>query len=203
MNIILDTKEKIEQWLKNISINNYFIHDNLIVDVFEDVDLSLRNLTEIPLKFGIIKGDFNCYKNLLTSLVGSPTHVIGDYNCSENKLNNFLGISKKIEGSLNCSYNDIKSFEGLSEYISDDMYMFNNPIQSIDIECISPLLLGEFWFGNEDKTKIMMLDFLYDNDYNLRISAKELTYILKKYSLHDKLDNIINSQKQNNKKSKI
>jgi len=67
------------------NIVNYFIKNNL-VNVIGDVDISYRNLDEIPLNFGYINGGFNCSHNNLKTLKGAPKYIKGYFNCSHNDL---------------------------------------------------------------------------------------------------------------------
>jgi hypothetical protein len=53
------------------------------LDFFE---LSLKSLTEIPIKFRKVKGNFWCSNNQLISLQGAPLEVGGRFWCSRNKL---------------------------------------------------------------------------------------------------------------------
>jgi hypothetical protein len=62
------------------NIINYVINGD-VVDVNGDVSLSFGNLTELPLKFGIVTGNFDCSHNNITSLIGAPTHVSKNFYC--------------------------------------------------------------------------------------------------------------------------
>jgi hypothetical protein len=95
----MQTKNQIEKILKSLNIKNYIINDNLIVDInTEVVDISFMGLTEIPVKFGIIKGYFNCAYNKLTTLKNAPIEVNDNFYCSNNELINLNGIPKIIKG---------------------------------------------------------------------------------------------------------
>lgn len=79
---------EIYQWLINHKIKNYFINDDLSVDVINDVDLTYHSLKEtideIPIKFNIVEGYFICYCNNLSSLKGCPKIVKKDFHCDQN-----------------------------------------------------------------------------------------------------------------------
>jgi hypothetical protein len=51
--------------------------DTDFIDVEGSVDMSYMYLTNIPVKFGEVTGDFNCSGNQLTSMVGAPQSVWG------------------------------------------------------------------------------------------------------------------------------
>ena len=56
-------------------------------------------------------GDFNCYKNPLTSLEFCPKEVGGDFYCSNNKLTSLEFCTEKVCGYFNCSNNKLTSLE--------------------------------------------------------------------------------------------
>ena len=79
-------KKEIKNGLDLIGITNYKINEDLTVDVNTGVYIDNKNLSEIPVKFGIINGNFNCSFNNLISLKGSPEIVGRSFDCSYNKL---------------------------------------------------------------------------------------------------------------------
>ena len=82
----------VEDWLKFYSIKNYTINEDLSVDVRDDVYLSAVGLLgELPVRFVIVVGSFDCENNKLTSLEGFPINISGCLYCSSNKLTNLMG----------------------------------------------------------------------------------------------------------------
>ena len=79
-------KKNIETKLKKLGVENYSIADDGVVDVNGTVDISFKKLKEIPVQFGLVKGDFNCSNNKLESLKGSPQTVGVSFFCHENRL---------------------------------------------------------------------------------------------------------------------
>ena len=71
---------------KQYGIENYTINDDGSIDVDGDVDLYNKGLTELPLIFNRVTGNFSCSLNNLTTLKGCPRWVGGDFNCHNNKL---------------------------------------------------------------------------------------------------------------------
>jgi len=65
---MLTTREQIETWLTQHEIVNFEITDDLEVNVTGDVDLFDHKLTSIPIRFGVVTGDFWCNYNKLSSL---------------------------------------------------------------------------------------------------------------------------------------
>ena len=71
---------------KEYRITNYTINDDGSIDVDGNVDLLWYRLTELPLNFNRVTGYFNCSRNKLTSLKGSPRWVGGYFSCYNNDL---------------------------------------------------------------------------------------------------------------------
>ena len=98
-------------------IQNWSIRDGL-VDVDDDVELSSIDLTELPLKFGIVSGSFNCSYNDLTSLKGSPKKVGGDFSCSRNYLTSLIGGPTEVGDGFDCSQNNLTSLKGAPKEVN-------------------------------------------------------------------------------------
>ena len=107
----LETKKEIKEWFEIINNNSYTINDNLIVDVDGDVDISIRVLSQIPVQFGVINGNFNCNDDNLKSLEGSPEIIKGDFLCEYNQLTSLKGSPKECK-NFYCSYNSLTSLKG-------------------------------------------------------------------------------------------
>ena len=97
---MLKTKKEIKTWLDYFGVNNYTIHDDLIVDVDESVFLAFLKIDEIPFQFGKVKGYFDISNNNLTSLIGSPFEVTSDANFSHNRLKSLQYCPKIIGADL-------------------------------------------------------------------------------------------------------
>ena len=127
----LEHYPNIEKWLKEHSINNYIISEDLHITVQGNVNLSQKLTTKkLPVKFKMVDGYFDISKNGLTSLEGSPKIVtrdfncsknnlhslfegpiaVGDFDCSYNQLKNLSYAPKEIKGSFDCSHNEINYF---------------------------------------------------------------------------------------------
>ena len=72
----------------------------------EDVDLRSLHLEKLPdfLEDVIVKGDFYCPYNSLTSLEGAPKEVGGYFFCSYNSLTSLEGLPKEIGEDLYISF---------------------------------------------------------------------------------------------------
>ena len=110
---MLKSKNEIQQWLDKMEIEDYTINEDLTVDVDGNVDLVKKGLTELPIQFGKVTGDFDCYSNNLESLKGSPKVVEGGFDCSHNQLTTLEGCPEIVEGWFYCEKNNLTSFEYL------------------------------------------------------------------------------------------
>ena len=90
---------------KRYGINNYTINPDGSIDVNGGVDLYNYNLTEFPLTFNRVDGDFYCNNNQLTSLKGCPRWIGGYFDCDCNRLYS-LEFSPEYVGSyFSCELN--------------------------------------------------------------------------------------------------
>ncbi len=117
---LFKTKEEISQWLKSRGINRFTILPSeqfgYIVDVGQSVILSWmenqEKITNFPIKFNIVYGDFICNNNSLVSLEGSPYEVKGDFDCRSNNLSDLIGSPVIVRGQFNFSHNVVVSLQG-------------------------------------------------------------------------------------------
>jgi hypothetical protein len=67
------------------------LNSNGEVDVDGGVFMQSMNLTEIPVKFGVVKGQFFCIDNNLTTLKNAPTLVVNNmFSCHGNNLKEYF-----------------------------------------------------------------------------------------------------------------
>jgi len=101
----------IEEWLEEMSVENYVINDDLTIDVNGRVNLSHKNLITFPeyIKFRNVSGYFSCDNNQLTSLEGCPSTVGRSFFCDNNQLTSLKGCPSTVGGFFSC-YNNKKQF---------------------------------------------------------------------------------------------
>ena len=92
---------------KRYDIENYTINDDGSIDVDGEVELYGHQLTELPLTFNKVTGDFHCHFNKLTTLKGSPRWIGGRFSCRLNKLTSLEFSPDYVGGDFRCSYNDL------------------------------------------------------------------------------------------------
>ena len=130
---LFEAFEDIDSICKELGIRNYTINSDGTVDVYGSINLSLRGLTKLPLKFGKIDGWFDCSYNQLTTLEGGPQEVGGAFDCSDNQLVTLEGSPKEVGGAFNCRNNQLITLEGSPREIYKHMSFncFGNPVHSI------------------------------------------------------------------------
>ena len=146
---LFESFEDIDEICKKYGITDYNINTDGSIDVDVNVYLSNKKLAKLPLKFNKVNGYFNCSRNNLTSLEGSPVEVNNGFYCHKNELTSFEYAPKIIRGNFHCQWNNIKTFEHFPSYVKYDFYCHGNPIY-------------EVWELFEDWTKIELL-----NDFDI------------------------------------
>ena len=124
----------IEEWLREYNIKNYTIKNDFTIDVSGDVDLSVIDLKEFPeyIQFGVVRGNFNCSSNNLTSLRGCPREVRKSFDCRWNKLTSLEGAPMKVKWYFDCSYNELTSLKGAPEKVGVGFYCSSNRLTSLE-----------------------------------------------------------------------
>lgn len=107
-----------DYWIK---LDKYSINDDGTIDVDGNVEFSkvMNFITELPLKFNKVSGDFDCSRLSLVTLKGCPIEV-GKFNCSFNQLNSLVYLPRKIgtlvidnmlpslsTAGINCRFNEV------------------------------------------------------------------------------------------------
>lgn len=145
-NPFLNQENVIEKTIRDywIIIDQYTINSDGSIEVVGNVKFSkiMSFLTELPLKFNKVSGDFDCSRNKLTSLIGSPIEVGGDFDCSYNEITSLEFAPKKVGGTFtfdnmvksiytgnkSCNFNEVELYFrtndpkliGLSKIITDN-----------------------------------------------------------------------------------
>jgi hypothetical protein len=85
-----------EHWI--IILGEYTINEDESIDVDGDVTFpkNVSYLKELPLKFGKVKGNFDCSRIGLTNLRNSPVEVCGTFDISYNKLTSLQYLPKRV-----------------------------------------------------------------------------------------------------------
>lgn len=106
------------------SHNHYDFHGH--------VDLSGKNLTELPFRIGIVRGNFNVKNNKLKSMKNMPYVITGDFDCSYNQIKSLEGGPGQVYGYYDCSSNKLSNLKGFPEYqLYGSFYCSHNRITTL------------------------------------------------------------------------
>ena len=129
----------IEEICEKYKIENYIINDDGSIDVNDNVyiqnseftEISLK-LTELPLKFNKVRGDFDCSNNKLTSLEGSPKWVGKGFYCHHNELTSLEHSPEYVFTRFNCSSNMLIDLKYCPNSIGTNLFCSKNNITSLE-----------------------------------------------------------------------
>jgi len=134
----------------NISCGDVDVLDDDSIDVNSSVSLYNYSLSELPLKFNMIYGDFNCSNNKLTTLDKFPKYIQGNLNCSFNSISSLSGMPL-VEGSIDFSNNNITSLRGCPEIVKGYLDISSNNLRSL--KGCSKVIEGNFLCSYNKKLK--------------------------------------------------
>lgn len=120
-----DLKQKINNWLKRFSVENFTINADNTVDVAGHVTLDDMNWKQLPVKFNKVDGSFVCFGNLLESAENLPSEVTGELILTHNNLTSAVGGPQIVGGDVNYSSNPLESIEGLPTTIGGSLICEN------------------------------------------------------------------------------
>jgi hypothetical protein len=122
----------IDDICEKYEIENYTVNDDGTIDVNGTVNLDNVKLTELPLSFNKVSGDFFCRFNQLTTLKGSPRWVGGDFSCYDNRLPSLEFSPDYVGRDFDCNDNDLSDLVGSPKQVGNSFYcgcnkQLNNP----------------------------------------------------------------------------
>ena len=190
MNKFYTDEKQIVDWLNEYKIKKYkLVPDKkygFIVNVNGDVNLSDKNLINIPVKFNTVKGDFNCDDNKLASLSFSP-HTVGDsFFCENNKLTSLEFCPETVGGYFYCNNNQLTSLEFCPQTVGGGFFCHNNQLTSLEF---IPQIIGYSFYG-ENNPKLKEIQEI--TDFKL-IYLEHKKILIAKFS--DKLENDLSNNK--------
>ena len=179
------SESEVAEICKRYRIENWSLEGGL-VNVDGHVGLYDRGLTELPLKFGVVTGWFDCSNNNLRSLEGCPLRVGGYFSCSKNRLTSLEGCPKYVGSNFYCQENNIREFTGI-KYIEGGLWCDSNPIYEI-WRIISP-----DWKWDEDQM-VLFDDCSIIQDDGEAVAIDRLNFFLGEIGLEpvEKVDGYIN-----------
>ena len=136
-------------WLNECTRGTWSLNKKGLVDIDGDFNCTDENLKDFKgVKFGVVRGDFYCSRNKLTSLVGAPQEVGGGFYCSNNKLTSLVGAPQEVRGRFDCSYNKLISLVGAPQKVKWGFYCDNNKLTSLEG---APQEVGWGFYCNNNK----------------------------------------------------
>ena len=164
----------IEELCEKFNLKDYTINTDGSIDVDNhvflgtyDLNADIGYLSELPLNFNKVTGDFYCNEHVLTTLKGSPKWVGGSFYCNDNALTSleyspvYVGDSfhcsgnrltdlkfspESVGGDFNCTGNILTSLEGSPYKVGGDFRCTDNKLTDLK-ECPEEVG-GSFWFAN-------------------------------------------------------
>ena len=125
-------RSSIDDICKKYNITNYTINEDDSIDVDGNVNISNRDLIELPIKFKYVHGDFLCSFNRFSSLLGFPEYVGGDFDCMSNELTTLEGCPSEIRGNFSCNNNKLTSLQHFPYIIGNNIDISFNNLTSFD-----------------------------------------------------------------------
>ena len=120
-----------EQFL--IDMNVSYTISNGIITVDDNLNIIDKGLTDLPdLRQVIVKGDFDCSNNQLTSLQYAPQTVTGDFYCNNNQLTSLQYAPQTVSGYFDCSSNQLTSLQYAPQTVTGGFYCCNNQLTSLE-----------------------------------------------------------------------
>ena len=142
------------EWLDKCTSGTWQLNPETgLVDVDGDFRCSDQGLSDFNgVRFGRVKGDFDCTNNQLTSLEGAPEKVGGDFNCRNNQLTSLEGAPQEVGGDFYCDNNQLTTLEGAPREVGGYFSCENNQLSSL--EGAPQEVRGDFWCHNNQLTTL-------------------------------------------------
>ncbi len=112
-----------------MTIDKGLSYDDAIFDVSGNVDMSLKNISSIPVQFGEINGNFNISNNNIRYLENSPKKC-KSFICTGNKLKSLEDGPQEVADEYRCSSNLLETLEGAPSK-ARNFYATDNKLTSL------------------------------------------------------------------------
>ena len=147
-NQLFESQQELTQeqkdWLDKCTKGTWEVNPQTgLVDVRSGLFCRGQNLTDFKgVRFGRGSRDFNCSRNMLTSLEGAPQSVGGDFDCGRNMLTSLKGAPQKVRFDFDLSHNQLTSLEGAPQSVGGYLHCSGNPISSAAITNVLSRMSG-------------------------------------------------------------
>lgn len=179
----LKSKKQIALWLNtlNLASDEFYIHDNLTVDILTNINLNNQKLTSLPVQFNHIKGNVDIQHNCLKTMKGLPKIIDGHFIFINNNLNlkNFDDFPEEINGILVFDFFNIEIFK-----------------KALTIKNLTQVnIVGE------ESTQLLKSFFNVSTTHNMyhTLEINELKQIMTIFHEKESLEQLINIKKHKNK----
>ena len=111
-------REEFERHFDHVQLMRVWMEDGSDQVNVKAYSIKLRTSGHIPIKLGLVMGDFSCAGRELESLQNAPHTVTGNFTCHHNQLSSLVGGPHNVGsnnlggGSYSCAVNNLHSFEG-------------------------------------------------------------------------------------------
>ena len=126
------TQEQV-QWLDECAKGTWTLNPQTgLVDVEGGFSCYDQGLTDFKgVRFGVVRWDFYCSSNALTSLMGAPQKVGVSFICRSNALTSLEGAPREVGGNFRCNNNHLTSLVGAPQEVGGSFYCENNRLTSL------------------------------------------------------------------------
>ena len=180
----LQTKEEIENWLKEMKFKDYKINNDLTVDI-KNVVINRNSSEKIPVKFRKVSVML-ISNSALTSLKGCPDEIEWYFDVHNTKIKNLEHCPKKIGSDLLCYDNELTSLKGCPEIINGKLDCRNNELTSLE-DLAKTTIAKDFDCSNNKLTSLKgcpeIITGSFDCSYN-KLTSLEYFPVTGKNEIH-------------------
>jgi len=146
-NLNIGKAKIIKDWLDEMDITDYEIHDDYRIDASCSPDFRSYLAGSLPdfIQFGEIYGDFTIEDCKMTTLRGCPLFVDGNFYCGANELQSLKGGPETVTQGYYCGGNLLKTLEFCPGFVGTDFACDWNKIQNLKFAPAK--IKGNFIYG--------------------------------------------------------
>lgn len=139
------TQEQLEEWLEeyDIDVDEYAVvkgHLNIHTDFSLDVNDKL--VSQLPVQFGYVHGDFNASIKSLTTFNNFPTEVEDGFFCYDTQVASFEGLNLRCGGNVDLIMNSkLHDFTGIHKHIRKMNGLFKFDLEHVQSGGLGILLI--------------------------------------------------------------
>lgn len=105
-----------------------FIHASGSVGIRQE----FRPISQLPVKFGRVEGDFFCDECGLETLAGAPTWVGGAFWCQYNRLTSLQHAPRHVGADFRVFYNKLTNLHHAPEHVGGEFECYGNDLTSLE-----------------------------------------------------------------------